>query len=104
MLNKSPKFENTHKMSLWNLIIIKLTKIGFNFLFKKLSKPFSIEKGHDGSKNDDLRNMTQGLKLKLTMLTLKISFDHKMDSQWKVDGNKRNLNCFYTIFSKKYNS
>ena len=25
-------------------------------------------------------------------------------SQWKVDGNKRNLNCFYSIFAKKRNS
>ena len=25
-------------------------------------------------------------------------------SQWKMDGNKRNLNCFYSIFAKKRNS
>ena len=25
-------------------------------------------------------------------------------TQWKMDGNKRNLNCFYSIFAKKRNS
>ena len=25
-------------------------------------------------------------------------------AQWKMDGNKRNLNCFYSIFAKKHNS
>jgi hypothetical protein len=28
----------------------------------------------------------------------------KQLSQWKMDGNKRNLNCFYSIFAKKCNS
>ena len=25
-------------------------------------------------------------------------------AQWKMDGNKRNLDCFYSIFAKKRNS
>ena len=34
------------------------------------------------------------------------SFNEKYNriAQWKMDGNKRNLNCFYGIFAKKRNS